>query len=113
MMVKSGGNETTLKELGKIDKLKEDYTMARALLNTISNSQQEWERKFAYESAEMDRISAIDYAMRQGIAQGTHETAINNAMNFLQMGLSVEQVAKGTNLPLSEVNKLKLSFTHN
>ena len=121
MMVKSGGSETTLKELGKIDKLKEDYTMATALLNTISSSQQEWERKFAFESAEMDRISAIEYATRQGIAQGitqgiaqgAHENAISNAINFLRMGLSPEQVAQGTHPPLSEVNKLQLSFTHN
>ena len=91
--------------------------MATALLNTISSSQQEWERKFAFESAEMDRISAIEYATRQGIAQGiaqgAHENAISNAINFLRMGLSPEQVAQGTHLPLSEVNKLQLSFTHN
>ena len=106
MMVKSGGSETTLKELGKIDKLKEDYTMATALLNTISSSQQEWERKFAFESAEMDRISAIEYATRQGIAQGAHENAISNAINFLRMGLSAEQVAQGVGLPLEAVLQL-------
>ena len=69
----------------------------------------------------MDRISAIEYATRQGIAQGitqgiaqgAHENAISNAINFLRMGLSAEQVAQGTHLPLSEVNKLQLSFTHN
>ena len=42
----------------------------------------------------------------EGIAEGAHNNAVENARNFLKMGLTVEQVAKGTGLPASEVQEL-------
>ena len=41
----------------------------------------------------------------------TKKTAVNKnsreiAINFLKMGLSVEQIAKGTGLPIPEIEKL-------
>ena len=41
--------------------------------------------------------------MEQGIVQGVKLTAIN----FLKSGLSVEQVANGTGLPLDEIEELR------
>ena len=42
----------------------------------------------------------------EGIEQGTRETAIKNAINFLKEGDSPEKVARCTELSLEEVQKL-------
>ena len=42
----------------------------------------------------------------EGRVEGRAEEKIENAKRFLAMGLSCEQVAKGTNLPLEEIEKL-------
>ena len=45
---------------------------------------------------------------REGLLEGAQQNAIENAKNFLAMGvLSVEQVAQGTNLPLEKVLELQ------
>ena len=40
------------------------------------------------------------------LAQGTHEKALQTARAFLAMGLTVQQVAQGTGLPIDEVEAL-------
>ena len=42
-----------------------------------------------------------------GRQEGRSEEKIQNAQNFLEMGLSSEQVAKGTGLSLEKVIQLK------
>ena len=44
--------------------------------------------------------------MVQGMAKGVADTRLSNARHFLAMGLSPEQVAEGTQLPLDEIMKL-------
>ena len=46
----------------------------------------------------------------QGIQQGRQREKIETARNFLNMGLTVEQVAQGTQLSIAEVQKIKFSF---
>ena len=41
-----------------------------------------------------------------GLEQGAHKTKLETAKTFLSMGLSPEQVAQGTNLPLNLVQEL-------
>ena len=41
--------------------------------------------------------------LQQGLEQGAHQTKLETAKNLLSMGLSPEQVAQGTNLPLETV----------
>ena len=41
-----------------------------------------------------------------GFDKGAWSTAIKNAKNFLAMGLSVEKVAEGTELPLETVKEI-------
>ena len=41
-----------------------------------------------------------------GLEQGAHKTKLETAKNLLSMGLSPEQVAQGTNLPLNLVQEL-------
>ena len=43
----------------------------------------------------------------QGFARGTHNTRVDTARAFLAMGLSVQQVAQGTGLPIDEVEALR------
>ena len=43
----------------------------------------------------------------EGLAEGSHSAKLETARNFLQMGLSQEQVAQGTGLSLEEIQKLK------
>ena len=44
--------------------------------------------------------------LEQGREQGAYEKALETAKKFLAMGLSQEQVAQGTNLPLKTVLEL-------
>ena len=49
----------------------------------------------------------IEKGIEQGIEQGAEQKAIETAKNFLKEGLSVEQIARCTKLPLEKVNQLK------
>ena len=63
----------------------------------------------------LDKVSALETAelkglqkgLQQGIEKGEYNKAIENARNFLDLGISVEIVAQGTGLSLEEVNKIK------
>ncbi|MBR3731721.1 MAG: Rpn family recombination-promoting nuclease/putative transposase, partial [Spirochaetales bacterium] len=44
--------------------------------------------------------------IKKGFAHGSHTAKLETARNFLRMGLSQEQVAEGTGLSLSEIQKL-------
>jgi predicted transposase/invertase (TIGR01784 family) len=50
---------------------------------------------------------------REGIQEGRQEEKIDIARSLLEMGMSVEQVAKGTKLIVAEVEKLKSQLTIN
>ena len=54
-----------------------------------------------------DVAAQREEAMEEGIEEGAHNKAVENAVNFLKMNLlTVEQIAQGTGLPLEEVQKL-------
>ena len=44
--------------------------------------------------------------LQQGLEQGIYQTKLETAKNLLSMGLSPEQVAQGTTLPLETVCEL-------
>ena len=46
-------------------------------------------------------------AKEEGLAEGEHRKAIETALRFKEMGLPVEQIAKGTGLSIEEIEKLK------
>ena len=50
-------------------------------------------------------------AKNEGIAQGAEQKALETARKFLAMGLSFEQVAEGTSLPLETVEQLEKEIT--
>lgn len=51
--------------------------------------------------------AGVSDGFSQGIQQGEHQKAIETAINFLQMGISVEQVVQGTGLSFEVINELK------
>ena len=48
----------------------------------------------------------IEQGIQQGFEQGAEKTKIETAKKFLQEGLSVEQIARCTALPLEKVQEL-------
>ena len=66
------------------------------------------------EKTERDNLafaaSAHDEGLAEGLEKGKEEKknkkAIETAKNFLKMGLSIEQVAKGTGLSIEEIKLL-------
>ena len=49
----------------------------------------------------------MEYGYEQGVAKGAQQNAIANAKNALDMGLTPEQIAQITSLPLEQVLALK------
>ncbi len=54
-----------------------------------------------------DYENTIDFARQQGREIGREEERICVAKNLLVMGLSVEQIAEATKLPVEEIQKLR------
>lgn len=46
------------------------------------------------------------HGLKAGLEQGAHQKAVETAEKLLSMGLSLEQVAEGTNLPLETIQRL-------
>ncbi len=55
----------------------------------------------------VQRQEAYEDGVEKGISQGSQQTKIETAKNFISMGLSVEQVAQGTGLSIETVKSLK------
>ena len=51
-----------------------------------------------------------EVGLQQGLERGAHQKALETAKNLLSMGLSPEQVAQGTNLPLETVQQIQSSL---
>ena len=55
----------------------------------------------------MREIMMKKQAFNEGLESGILQKAIETAKNLLNMGLTLEQVAQGTQLPMETVIKLK------
>ena len=55
----------------------------------------------------------IEQGREEGIQQGEHQKALETARNFLQMGLTIEQVAIGTGLSIKEVTQIQTQLDSN
>ena len=54
-----------------------------------------------------DIKNSLDTAMEQGFEKGREEAKIESAKRFLSMGLSPQQIADGTGLPIETVLQLE------
>jgi len=52
-------------------------------------------------------ITAKAEVKAEGFAEGEYKKAMETALRFKEMGLPVEQIAKGTELSIEEIEKLK------
>ena len=61
----------------------------------------------AKKEAKKASLVAKAEGLAEGKAEGEHNKAIETALRFKEMGLLVEQIAKGTGLSIEEIEKLK------
>ena len=58
------------------------------------------QREEAYEDG-------LSKGLQQGISQGAYEKAVETAKNFISMGLSIEQISRGTGLSPETIQQLE------
>jgi predicted transposase/invertase (TIGR01784 family) len=63
--------------------------------------------EYSYETdIKVQRREAYREGLAEGIEQGAEQTKIETAKKLISMGLSLEQVAEGTELSLEKVQEL-------
>ena len=58
----------------------------------------------------VQREEAYEDGLSKGISQGAYQEKLETAKNFLSMGLSIEQIARGTGLSLETLQQLEKDF---
>jgi predicted transposase/invertase (TIGR01784 family) len=93
--------EKALEELEELGRDPENWAAYISLKKTIFDA--------AAKEARQKRLlkEAREQSLEQGLEQGEHHRAVTTARNLLRMGMTANQVAKATDLPLEEVQKLK------
>ena len=84
---------------------------AEKTLDKISEDGWRWFDEAYNQSFRIDQVSSMNACRREGIIIGeeraTNTTKIENARNFLAMGLGThEQIAKGVELPIEKIEEL-------
>ena len=90
----------------KNNETSDDFT--QKLNETVGKAKQSAELRGHYMTWEQN----IKEERKLAYMDGAHDTARENASEFLKMGISAEQVSKGTKLPLEEVLALKEELSH-
>ena len=94
---------------------------AQESLDSISQSEAEWIRETAYWDAVSNRKTIIGTAerrglkqgMEKGLKQGIQQTKIETARKLKSCGVSVDIIAKSTELSVEEIESLQLlAITH-
>ena len=62
--------------------------------------------RYIKNSVDTAKREGIEIGMKQGMEKGKHEANTETAQRLLAMGLSAEQVAKATQLPLEIIKNL-------
>ena len=93
-------------ELRAYDKFWDSVSVERTL---IDDSYQKGKEKGKEEGIAEGMEMGIKQGMEKGKAEGKHEANTETAQRLLAMGLSAEQVAKATQLPLEIIKNLSNS----
>ena len=93
-------------ELRAYDKFWDSVSVERTL---IDDSYQKGKEKGKEEGIAEGMEMGIKQGMEKGMAEGKHEANTETAQRLLAMGLSAEQVAKATQLPLDIIKNLSNS----
>ena len=93
--------------------VKGDPLMEKALnaLEFLSHDEQTRQRYEARQKALHDYATAIETAERRGRQEGEHGKAVLVAMRLITQGLSIENTAQLTDLPISEVEAIAKSIS--
>lgn len=94
----------------------EEIRKAKDELIRMSNND---EQRIIYDmraNALRDKISELDEAEKKGIKkgigkgikEGAKQEKINNAKNFLKLGIDIETISKGTGLTIEEIKNIEL-----
>ena len=92
---------------------------AEKIVETMSESDDNWFVQNSIWIAERDRTASLENAkkqgleegIQQGIQQGAQQNAIETAKNFLKMDiLTAEQIAQGTGLTLEKILEIQKSI---
>ncbi|MGH2622450.1 MAG: PD-(D/E)XK nuclease family transposase, partial [Sphingobacterium sp.] len=85
-------------DIGEIGKLKEED-----LMSYEASVKRKMDNASTFKSvARTNRAEGL----AEGLAEGERKTTLKNALAFKKMGLSAEDIAKGTGLTIEEVEKL-------
>ncbi|BCZ45197.1 hypothetical protein psyc5s11_12640 [Clostridium gelidum] len=79
------------------------------ILKVVSKSK---EARRAYEARQaeiMDQMTREKTAEERGIEKGIKKEKIENAKNFLLLGVDIETIAKGTGLSIKDIEMLKIN----
>ena len=86
-----------------------EYETSKMAYRDIKNSVDTAKREGIAEGKEIGMKEGMEKGMEKGRAEGKHEANTETAQRLLAMGLSAEQVAKATQLPLEIIKNLSNS----
>ena len=89
-----------VEELKTIEMGFTDYIAAR-------QKEFDWLRQGKEQGFEAGLQTGLQQGIEQGLEQGAYKKALETAKAFLSMGLSPEQVAQGTNLPVETIHEIQ------
>ncbi len=92
---------------------KADSVFTSSLERLVTTAKHNLQWRQTYMTLERFQYYASQRALKQGIEQGQQKAKESAAIEFLKMGLTIEKVAKGTNLPIDQVELLakKIALT--
>ena len=85
------------------------FEASKMAYRDIKNSVDTAKREGIAEGKEIGMKEGMEKGMEKGRAEGKHEANTETAQRLLAMGLSAEQVAKATQLPLEIIKNLSNS----
>ena len=80
------------------------------IMEFITEEMKALAQKLEERGMERGRAEGMEKGRAEGMEKGRVEGLFQSALNFLKMGLSVEDVARGTGLPKEKIMELKASF---
>ena len=81
-------------------------SFTRDLKSQVQIAQMSPQARQGYMTWKRLQAEAQRLGMERGIAEGEHNARLEAARRFLQMGLSVEQIAEGVGLSATEIQQL-------
>ena len=97
------------KEWRLVQMVEELKTIEVGFTDYITARQREfdWFRQGKEQGYETGLQQGIEQGLERGLEQGAYKKALETAQNLLSMGLSPEQVAQGTNLPVETIHEIQ------